>query len=93
MALLLLASGVFTLAAGIGGLWFRSFFMSMHPPALAFSLSAWCVTLATILYFTARQRALSLHAWLIIVFLSMTVPSAATRLPFTRIRADPSRRR
>jgi monovalent cation/proton antiporter MnhG/PhaG subunit len=46
----------------------------MHPPALAFSFSAWCVTLASILYFSAQDHKLSLHAWLIIIFLSITVP-------------------
>jgi multicomponent K+:H+ antiporter subunit G len=93
VALLLVTSGVFTLAAGIGVLRLRSFFMRMHPPALAFSLSAWCVTLATILYFTARDGALSLHAWLIIIFLSITVPVTTTLLARTelfrrRMRAD-----
>jgi multicomponent K+:H+ antiporter subunit G len=85
VALLLVISGVCTLAAGIGLLRFKSFFMRMHPPALAFSLSAWCVTLATIVYFTAHQRALSLHAWLIIIFLAMTVPVTTTLLARTEL--------
>jgi len=85
VALLLVASGVFTLAAGVGVLRFKSFFMRMHPPALAFSLSAWCVTLATILYFSAREGALSLHAWLIIIFLAMTVPVTTTLLARTEL--------
>ena len=51
---------------------------ALHPPALAFSLSAWCVSLATILYFSAQQGSLSLHAWLIVIFLSLTVPVTTT---------------
>jgi multicomponent K+:H+ antiporter subunit G len=94
VAMLLAASGVLVLSAGIGVLRFRSFFMRMHPPALAFSLSAWCVTLATIVYFSALERALSLHAWLIIIFLSMTVPVTTTLLARTdlfRQRTCPAR--
>jgi multicomponent K+:H+ antiporter subunit G len=94
VALLLAASGVFVLSAGIGVLRFRSFFMRMHPPALAFSLSAWCVTLATIVYFSALEQALSLQAWLIIIFLSMTVPVTTTLLARTdlfRQRTCPAR--
>jgi multicomponent K+:H+ antiporter subunit G len=32
------------------------------------------VTLATIIYFSALQQSLALHAWLIIILLSLTVP-------------------
>ena len=85
VALLLVLSGVCTLSAGIGLVRFKSFFMRMHPPALAFSLSAWCVALATILYFSALQRTLSLHAWLIIIFLAMTVPVTTTLLARTEL--------
>ncbi len=74
VALLLAASGVFTLAAAVGLVRFRSFFQRMHPPALAFSISAWCVTLASIVYFSAQGNGLSLQAWLIIIFLAVTVP-------------------
>jgi multicomponent K+:H+ antiporter subunit G len=94
VALLLVVSGIFTLAAGIGVLRFDSFLMRMHPPALAFSLSAWCVTLATIVYFSAQDGQLALHAWLIIVFLSMTVPVTTTLLARTdlfRARTSPQR--
>lgn len=74
VALLLVLSGLFTLLAAVGLVRFKSFFQRMHPPALAFSLSSWCVTLASILYFSAQDHKLSLHAWLIIIFLSLTVP-------------------
>jgi multicomponent K+:H+ antiporter subunit G len=85
VALLLALSGVFTLTAAVGLVRFQTFFQRMHPPALAFSLSAWCVTLASILYFSALERTLSLHAWLIIIFLSMTVPVAAILLARTEL--------
>ena len=74
VALLLIVSGIFTLSAAIGLVRFKTFMQRMHPPALAFSLSAWCVTLASILYFSAHDDKLSLNAWLIIIFQTLTVP-------------------
>ncbi|MFY7863343.1 Na+/H+ antiporter subunit G [Roseateles sp.] len=74
VALLLVASGVFVFVAAVGVVRFKTFFMRMHPPALAFTIASWCVTLASIVYFSALEQSLALHAWLIIIFLSMTVP-------------------
>jgi multicomponent K+:H+ antiporter subunit G len=85
VALLLAASGVFTLASAIGVLRLKTFLQRMHPPALAFSFSAWCVALATIIYFSAQDEALALHAWLIIIFLSLTVPVTTTLLARTEL--------
>ena len=85
VALLLVLSGIFTLSAGVGLVCFRSFFQRMHPPALAFSFAAWCVTLASVLYFSAHEQKLSLHAWLIIVFLSLTVPVTTILLARTEL--------
>ena len=85
VALLLALSGVFTLTAAVGLVRFQTFFPRMHPPALAFSLSAWCVTLASILFFSALERTLSLHAWLIIIFLAITVPVTTILLARTEL--------
>ncbi|MCW5626360.1 MAG: Na+/H+ antiporter subunit G [Burkholderiales bacterium] len=92
VALLLVLSGVFTFSAALGVLRFKTFIQRMHPPALAFSFSAWCVTLATILYFSALDQKLALHAWLIIILLSLTVPVTTLLLARTdlfRRRAHP----
>jgi multicomponent K+:H+ antiporter subunit G len=85
VALLLILSGLFTLTAAIGVVRFKTFFQRMHPPALAFSFSAWCVTLASIIYFSAQDARLSLHAWLIIIFLSITVPVTTILLARTEL--------
>lgn len=74
VAILLVLSGIFTLVSALGLVRFKTFMQRMHAPALALSFSAWCVTLASIVYFSARDGKLSLNAWLIIVFLSLTVP-------------------
>ncbi len=74
VALLLLASGAVVLVAG-QGLWrLPDFFARMHAPALASTLAAWIVTLASIVHFSARAGELSLHVWLIIIILSITAP-------------------
>ena len=85
VALLLVLSGLFTLAAAVGIVRFQTFFQRMHPPALAFSFSSWCVTLATVLYFSARKEHLALHAWLIIILLSITVPVTTILLARTEL--------
>ena len=71
---LLLLSAVLTLAAAWGVLRLRDFFERLHPPALALVGSAWCVTLASMLFFSLHDGELQLRAWLIIITLSITVP-------------------
>lgn len=74
VALLLVGSGLVVLVAALG-LWrLPDFFVRMHAPALASTLGAWIVTLATIVHFSARGPGLALHAWLIIIVLSITAP-------------------
>jgi multicomponent K+:H+ antiporter subunit G len=74
---LLLLSGALVLLAAMG-LWrLPDFFSRMHAPALASTLAAWSVTLATIVYFSVREGSLALHAWLIIIVLAITAPVSA----------------
>jgi multicomponent K+:H+ antiporter subunit G len=74
VAVLLVASGALVLVAALG-LWrLPDFFLRMHAPALASTLAAWVVTLASIVHFSARGAGLSLHVWLIIIVLSITAP-------------------
>jgi multicomponent K+:H+ antiporter subunit G len=85
VALLLVLSGVFTLAAAVGVVRFQTFFQRMHPPALAYSFAAWCVTLASIVYFSAQDDKLALRSWLIIIFLALTVPVTTILLARTEL--------
>ena len=80
VAALLLGSAVFALAGAWGLVRLKTFFLRMHPPALATTGSAWCVTLASILYFSSMSHELMLHTWLIIILLSITVPVTAMLL-------------
>ena len=69
-----MCSAVFVLAAAWGLVRLKHFFQRMHPPALAYVGASWCVTLASILYFSAQQQGPQLRVWLIIILLSITVP-------------------
>lgn len=80
VAVLLLASGVLSLVAGVGLLRLRNFFQRMHPPALANTLATWCVALAAIVWFSALGSALALYPWVIVVLLAITAPVTTTLL-------------
>ncbi|MDB6052215.1 MAG: mrpG [Pseudomonas sp.] len=73
-AALLLASSLFALTGALGLLRMKDFFQRMHPPALASTLGAWLVALASIIYFSALKSGPVLHAWLIPILLAITVP-------------------
>ncbi len=77
IAALLLLSGALVLLAAMG-LWrLPDFFSRMHAPALASTLAAWSVTLASIVYFSVREGTPVLHVWLIIIVLAITAPVSA----------------
>jgi len=91
VALLLLASAVFTLASAWGVLRLRDFFQRLHPPALVTTWGAWCVSFATMLYFSLQTSQLELRAWILIILLSITVP--VTTVLLSRAALFRSRRR
>ncbi|MDB5751429.1 MAG: Na+/H+ antiporter subunit [Ramlibacter sp.] len=74
VAVLLLASGLLALTAGIGLVRPADYFLRMHAPALAYTLGSWSVTLASVIHFSSRDGTLSLHVWLVIIVLSVTAP-------------------
>ena len=74
VALLLVISSVFALIGALGILRMKSYFQRMHPPAPASTMGSWAVALASILYFSALKSGPVLHAWLIPVLMSITVP-------------------
>lgn len=84
-AVLLIASSLFTLTGALGLLRLKDFFQRMHPPALASTLGAWCVALASIVYFSALKSEPVIHAWLIPVLLAITVPVTTLLLARTAL--------
>lgn len=71
---LLVASGIASIVAAVGLVRLRSFFMRMHPPALASTFGVWAVALASIAWFSALASRPVLHAWVIPVLMAITVP-------------------
>jgi len=74
VSVLLVASGALSVIAAVGIVRMPTFFRRLHPPALANTLGAWCVALASIVYFTALDGHLSLRAWLVNILLAITAP-------------------
>lgn len=85
VALLLVISGLCALLGALGLLRMKDFFQRMHPPALASTLGAWSVALASIIYFSALKSELVLHGWLIPVLLAITVPVTTLLLARTSL--------
>ena len=71
---LLFASGLLVVVSAVGFLRLREFFLRMHPPALAYTLAAWCVAGAAALYLSVAQDRLVLHPLLLPALLALTVP-------------------
>jgi multicomponent K+:H+ antiporter subunit G len=74
VAILLVLGSLFALVGAIGLVRMKDYFQRMHPPALAATLGAWCVALASIIFFSALKSGPVLHAWLIPILLAITVP-------------------
>lgn len=74
VAAFLVASGLLSLTGALGLLRLRDFFQRMHPATLGSTLGAWCASGACIIYFSALETGLRVHALLVPLFLSITVP-------------------
>ncbi|SEN58599.1 multicomponent K+:H+ antiporter subunit G [Pseudomonas sp. ok272] len=85
VAILLVVSSLCALIGAIGLLRLKDFFQRMHPPALASTLGAWCVALASIAYFSALKHSPVLHAWLIPILLAITMPVTTLLLARTAL--------
>lgn len=51
-----------------------TFFRRIHAPTLGATAGVWCVTIATIVYFSMQGANLFLHAVLITLFIALTAP-------------------
>jgi multicomponent K+:H+ antiporter subunit G len=71
---LLVLSGLLALTGAVGLLRLRNFFQRMHPVALGSTLATWLACAASIAYFSALGSRPVIHAWLIPIFLCITVP-------------------
>ncbi|MDR0458814.1 MAG: Na+/H+ antiporter subunit G [Burkholderiaceae bacterium] len=73
-AALIVIGSLFALAAALGMVLLRDGFQRLHPPALASTCGAWCMSAAALAYFSALERAPALYVWLIPALLAIAVP-------------------
>ena len=74
IAVLVVAGGLLSLTGAVGLVRLKDFFQRIHPTALALTLGAWCVSLASVLFFSMLGGAPALRAIAVVVLLSITVP-------------------
>ena len=73
-AVLVVTSGLFTLAGAMGVLWLPSFFPRQHAPALAYSAGAWCAGFAAVAHFARVDGYSGLKALYVALLLALAVP-------------------
>ena len=74
VAALVLAGAAVALLGSFGLLRLKTFFERVHVPAVIATLGCWCITLATVLYFSMQQNELAVFPLLITFFIAITVP-------------------
>lgn len=84
-AALLITGSLFALVGAVGLVRLKDYFQRMHPPALASTLGAWSVALASIIYFSTLKSGPVLHGWLIPILLAITVPVTTLLLARTAL--------
>lgn len=80
VAVLIVAGGIFGLVAAVGVVRLPDFFLRLHAPALAYTLGAWCIAGASVLYFSILGERFAFRGWLVPIFLSITVPITTSLL-------------
>lgn len=73
-AVLAVLGAAFAAVGSFGLLRLPTFFQRIHAPTLGATAGVWCMTLATIVYFSAQGHTLLLHALLITLFIVLTAP-------------------
>jgi multicomponent K+:H+ antiporter subunit G len=77
VAFLILTGGAFALIGSIGLARLPDFFTRLHGPSKATTLGVGGMVVAAALYFSTTGQGLSLHEFLITIFISITTPISA----------------
>lgn len=77
LAGLIIIGSVFTLIGSIGLFKLPDFYMRLHGPTKASTLGVGAILIASVLYFSLKQDAVSLHEILVTLFLFITAPVSA----------------
>jgi multicomponent K+:H+ antiporter subunit G len=73
-AALIVTGSLFALPAALGLAILKDGFQRLHPPALASTCGAWCISGGALAYFSALEHAPAFYVWLIPILLAITVP-------------------
>ena len=71
---LVIIGALITLLGSLGLVRLKGYFERVHSPSIIATLGCWCIMHATVLFFSVMEQRLALHALLIAVFISVTVP-------------------
>ncbi|NKQ41076.1 MAG: Na+/H+ antiporter subunit G [Sulfurovum sp.] len=77
LSVLILIGAFFTLVGSIGLYKLPGFYMRLHGPTKATTLGVGTILIASSIYFTVKTGSLSLHEFLIALFLFITAPVSA----------------
>ena len=77
LGLLIIIGTFFTLVGSIGLYKLPDFYMRLHGPTKASTLGVGAILIASVIYFSTKQDALSLHEILVTLFLFITAPIGA----------------
>jgi multicomponent K+:H+ antiporter subunit G len=77
VSLLILVGAAFSLIGSIGLLRLPDFFTRLHGPSKATTLGVGGIVVASAIYFSLTGQGLSVHEFLITVFISITTPISA----------------
>jgi multicomponent K+:H+ antiporter subunit G len=92
LTILVVLGTAFALVGSWGLAKLGSFLKRLHGPTKATTLGVGCVLIASALFFSVARGTISLHEFLITLFLFLTAPVSAHLLIKAALRLDPSER-
>lgn len=73
-AVFVVTGAAFAAIGSFGLVRLPTFFQRIHAPTLGATAGVWCMTIATIIYFSVQGYSLFLHGVLITLFVAVTAP-------------------
>ena len=73
-AVFVVVGAAFAAIGSFGLIRLPTFFSRIHAPTIGATAGVWCITVATVVYFSAQSFSLFLHATLIALFVALTAP-------------------
>ncbi|MDR2851452.1 MAG: monovalent cation/H(+) antiporter subunit G [Burkholderiaceae bacterium] len=73
-AVFVVAGAAFAAIGSFGLVRLPTFFRRIHAPTLGATLGVWCMTIGTLLFFSAQGLLLFLHTTLVVLFVAISAP-------------------